>query len=169
MNRKISSLVVYRDEPEDLFNCKPSNLLVPNHLYQYLANIGRVSDPFNIIWQPETVPSLVPYHYLSQHGLPFPGRHKFDYGALEQIPYPRIAIFKITADITYTTGQSSSPNWMILNNLFFQPPQPWTRPNRHLLGYHPAERLTPAQLFTLTSNGFRASLKFEQTFTKIIP
>ena len=169
LNQKISSLVVYRDEPEDLFNCKPSNLLVPDHLYRYLANIGRVSDPFNIIWQPEIIPSLVPHQYLSHHGLPFPGRHKFDYSALVQIPYPRIAILKITADITYTTGQISNPNWMIPNNLLMQSPQPWTHPNRHLLGYHLAEKLTPAELFTLTSNGFRTSLNFEQTFTEDYP
>jgi len=130
--------------------------MVPSPLKLYLECIGRVTDPFNITWVPGTV--FFWSTTLSLDGFPCPNLSLLI--NLEKNPMPHLTLWKIEADMKYTLGSLDDPVWALPNKLINTPPAPWLHPNRHLLGYHPAEKLTSSQYLTLTRLGFRPPLNY---------
>jgi len=140
----------------DLRKCAPRDVMVPSPLKLCLECIGRVTDPFNITWVPNTV--FFWNTTLSLDGFPCPNLSLLI--NFEKNPMPHLTLWKIEAHMTYTLGSLDDPVWALPNKLVNTPPAPWLHPNRHLLGYHPAEKLTSSQYLTLTRLGFHPPFNY---------
>jgi len=141
-----------------LRTCYPNTLLVPPSIREYLRNLGKVTDPFNTTRHPATIFSFHSGH--RHYGLAYTHTYN-DFSLYETVLYPRIALWKIEADVKFTKSRDTpSPYWIPQPYSGLTPIHPWTRPNRNLLGYHPAEKLTSKQMETLSRIGFRPPFEY---------
>jgi len=129
-------------------------LFLPGEISEYLGHIGPVQDPFGVTWVPQLDVTFSPRTFQGITG-GGPAISRGHVTRWETYPMPLIAFLKLHADLQFSYNLQSTPLWQLPEEI--APARShWLHPNRHLVGYQPAERLAPPHLDTLRECGFTA-------------